>query len=103
MLACLISSPVRLFANGAMPVPRLNIGLYQWWSEGLHGVAYSPGVSFGGQIPAATSFPQVILTAASFNASLFAAIGAAVGLEGRAMAKCVPAVPSCRDCRATVV
>ena len=76
----------RLFGNGAMAVPRLNIASYQWWSEGLHGVAYAPGVTFGGPVPAATSFPQVGLTAATFNASLFAAIGAAIGREGRAMA-----------------
>ena len=48
-----------LFANGADGIPRLNIWDYQWWSEALHGVANSPGVSFGGNITAATSFPQV--------------------------------------------
>ncbi len=48
-----------LFANSADGVPRLNIPSYEWWSEGLHGVAYSAGVSFGGLFPAATSFPQV--------------------------------------------
>ncbi len=26
-----------LFANGAQAVPRLNIPVYQWWSEALHG------------------------------------------------------------------
>jgi hypothetical protein len=53
------------------------------------GVGGSPGVHWPVELPAATSFPQVVTTAASFNASLFAAIGAAVGLEGRARAKCV--------------
>jgi hypothetical protein len=33
---------------------------YEWWSEALHGVASSPGVRFGGALPAATSFPQVL-------------------------------------------
>ena len=40
-------------------------------------------------VPYTTSFPLVITTGASFNVSLFAAIGAAIGLEGRAMGKCV--------------
>ena len=43
-----------LFANGAKGVPRLNIPSYQWWSEALHGVGHSPGVSFGGKVKAAT-------------------------------------------------
>ncbi|KAH0840843.1 LOW QUALITY PROTEIN: hypothetical protein HID58_092280, partial [Brassica napus] len=36
-------------------------------------------------VPGATSFPQVILTAASFNVSLFQAIGKVVSTEARAM------------------
>lgn len=60
-------------ANG---VTRLGIPTYEWWSEALHGVSYiGPGTHFSGQVPGATSFPQVILTAASFNVSLFQAIG----------------------------
>ena len=57
----------------------------QWWSEALHGVAASPGVQFGGAARGATAVPQVVLTAASFNVSLFAAVGATVGREARAM------------------
>jgi len=34
-----------------------------------------PGTKFGGVYPAATSFPQVITTVASFNASLWESIG----------------------------
>uniref|UniRef100_A0A453HUI7 Uncharacterized protein n=1 Tax=Aegilops tauschii subsp. strangulata TaxID=200361 RepID=A0A453HUI7_AEGTS len=34
-----------------------------------------PGVRFGGAFPGATAFPQVIGTAASFNASLWELIG----------------------------
>jgi beta-glucosidase-like glycosyl hydrolase len=54
------------------------------WSEALHGVADSPGVTFGGVLPGATSFPQVCTTAQSWNRSLFNAIGTTVGTEGRA-------------------
>ncbi|KAL6531673.1 Endo-1,4-beta-xylanase 2 [Orobanche minor] len=72
--------------NGAKGVSRLGIPNYQWWSEALHGVSYTgPGAKFSGLIPGATSFPQVILTAATFNESLFEAIGKVVSTEARAM------------------
>ncbi|ESQ40908.1 hypothetical protein EUTSA_v10012739mg [Eutrema salsugineum] len=70
-------------ANG---VSRLGIPPYNWWSEALHGVSdVGHGTNFSGQVPGATSFPQVILTAASFNVSLFEAIGKVVSTEARAM------------------
>jgi hypothetical protein len=65
---------------------RVHLPSLQWWSEALHGVASSPGVQFGGAVRGATAFPQVLLTAASFNRSLFRAVGATVGREARAMA-----------------
>jgi hypothetical protein len=43
--------------------------------EGLHGVADSPSVHFGGSTPTATSFPLPILSAASFNRHLWNKIG----------------------------
>lgn len=70
-----LQEKIRLLVNNAIPVPRLGIKGYEWWSEALHGVAISPGVHFGGAFPGATSFPQVITTAASFNASLWEQIG----------------------------
>jgi xylan 1,4-beta-xylosidase len=67
---------VRLLVNNAAGVPRLGINGYEWWSEALHGVSNTgPGVHFGGQFPGATSFPQVITSAASFNTSLWELIG----------------------------
>ncbi|KAJ6711411.1 SUGAR HYDROLASE-RELATED [Salix purpurea] len=52
----------------------------------LHGVSYvGPGTRFSSVVAGATSFPQVILTAASFNTSLFEAIGKVVSTEARAM------------------
>uniref|UniRef100_A0A7N0TW24 Fibronectin type III-like domain-containing protein n=2 Tax=Kalanchoe fedtschenkoi TaxID=63787 RepID=A0A7N0TW24_KALFE len=72
--------------NGAASVPRLGIPKYEWWSEALHGVSSTgPGTRFDNAVPGATSFPQVILTAASFNTSLFEAIGKVVSTEARAM------------------
>ncbi|ESQ41007.1 hypothetical protein EUTSA_v10012725mg [Eutrema salsugineum] len=73
-------------SNTAASVPRLGIPPYEWWSESLHGIADNgPGVSFNGSVSSATSFPQVIVSAASFNRTLWYEIGSAVAVEGRAM------------------
>ncbi|KAL7139616.1 hypothetical protein ABFS83_09G064800 [Erythranthe nasuta] len=81
-----LQEKVRLLVNNAAAVPRLGIMGYEWWSEALHGVSnVGPGTRFGGQFPGATSFPQVITTAASFNESLWEEIGKVVSDEGRAM------------------
>ncbi len=56
-------------------VPRLNIPAYNWWNEGLHGVARSG---------TATSFPQAIGMAAAFSRELMQAEGDIVAEEGRA-------------------
>jgi hypothetical protein len=57
-------------------VARLGVPAYKWWSEALHGVANAGrGIHLDGPLRAATSFPQVILTAASFNPHLWYRIG----------------------------
>lgn len=73
-----------LLSNNAKGVSRLNIPAYQWWSEALHGIGGSPGVTFNGSTPFATSFPQVVTTSSSFNTTLFSLIGDAIGTEGHA-------------------
>ncbi|XP_057785615.1 beta-D-xylosidase 1 [Salvia miltiorrhiza] len=81
-----LQEKIRMLVNNAAPVERLGISGYEWWSEALHGVSNTgPGVKFGGEFPGATSFPQVITTAASYNASLWEAIGQVVSDEARAM------------------
>ncbi|KAK6937298.1 Glycoside hydrolase, family 3, N-terminal [Dillenia turbinata] len=81
-----LQEKIKLLVNNAAGVTRLGIKGYEWWSEALHGVSnVGPGTRFGGDIPAATSFPQVITTVASFNASLWEAIGRVVSDEARAM------------------
>lgn len=71
-----LQEKIGFLVNSAGSVSRLGIPKYEWWSEALHGVSYvGPGTHFSNVVPGATSFPQVILTAASFNASLFQAIG----------------------------
>ncbi|KAL8142640.1 hypothetical protein V2J09_015672 [Rumex salicifolius] len=81
-----VPEKVKLLVSGAAAVPRLGIKQYEWWSEALHGVSnVGPGTKFGGKFPGATSFPQVISTVASFNASLWEEIGRVVSDEARAM------------------
>ncbi|TYJ15501.1 hypothetical protein E1A91_A10G187800v1 [Gossypium mustelinum] len=81
-----LAEKIRLLVNNAAAVPRLGIQGYEWWSEALHGVSnVGPGTKFGGAFPGATSFPQVITTAASFNESLWEQIGRVVSDEARAM------------------
>ncbi|KAK8930507.1 putative beta-D-xylosidase 7 [Platanthera zijinensis] len=71
----------------APPIPRLGLPAYKWWSEALHGVSDAGrGIHYnGGPISTGTSFPQVILTAASFNPFLWYRIGEAIGTEARAL------------------
>ena len=59
----------------APAIPRLNVPAYNWWNEGLHGVARA-GV--------ATVFPQAIGMAASFDTELLQEVGETVAIEGRA-------------------
>ncbi|GAB5365706.1 hypothetical protein AAMO2058_001081000 [Amorphochlora amoebiformis] len=75
-----------LLTNSAFAAPSVNLSSYQWWSEALHGVGQSPGVSFKDQCPFATIYPQVQTTSQSWNKTLFAALGTAIATEGRAMA-----------------
>ena len=55
-------------------VSRLFIPAYNWWNEGLHGVA---------RAGEATVFPQAIALAATFNDSLLQQIGTAISAEAR--------------------
>ncbi|KAI3978506.1 hypothetical protein MKX01_015681 [Papaver californicum] len=62
--------------NTAPAIHRLGIPGYEWRSEALHGVSNKGlAIRFNGLIRSATSFPQVILTAASFDTHLWYRIG----------------------------
>ncbi|XP_037493295.1 probable beta-D-xylosidase 5 [Jatropha curcas] len=81
-----LQEKVQQLGHGAYGVPRLGLPKYNWWSEALHGVSsVGPGTFFDEVVPAATSFPTVILTTASFNESLWKTIGQAISTEARAM------------------
>lgn len=71
-----LDEKISQLVSSAPPIPRLGIPAYEWWSEALHGVAnVGRGIHFEGTIRSATSFPQVILTAASFDAYQWYRIG----------------------------
>lgn len=59
----------------ASAIPRLGIPEYNWWNEGLHGVARSGY---------ATVFPQAIGMAATWDTSLIQRIGDVISTEARA-------------------
>ena len=56
-------------------IARLNIPEYNWWNEGLHGVA---------RAGTATMFPQAIALAAMFDKDMMVKVGNVIGLETRA-------------------
>ncbi|CAF0841119.1 unnamed protein product [Adineta ricciae] len=78
------SEKITQLVTTAAAIPRLGLPKFEWWSEALHGVAYSPGVSFGGDLPAASSFPTPINIGATFNMSLVHRIASVVSTEARA-------------------
>ncbi len=59
----------------APAIPRLGVPAYNWWNEALHGVARN---GF------ATSFPESIGLAATFDTKLMHEVGATIAVEGRA-------------------
>lgn len=59
----------------APAIPRLGIPAYNWWNEGLHGVA---------RAGTATVFPQAIGLAAAFDGQLIYEIAQIIAHEGRA-------------------
>ncbi|KAG6901879.1 hypothetical protein C0995_007003 [Termitomyces sp. Mi166 len=67
-------------------VPRLGLPSYEWWSEALHGVAWSPGVTFAasGNFSSATSFPQPITLGSAFDDPLVKAVAEVISTEARA-------------------
>lgn len=61
--------------NRAPAIPRLGIPAYNWWNEGLHGIARN---GF------ATAFPQAIGLAATFDPELVEQVGTVAATEARA-------------------
>jgi beta-glucosidase len=70
-----LEEEVSQLIDRAAPIPRLDIPAYNWWNEGLHGIARSGY---------ATMFPQAIGNAATWDAPLVRSIGEVVSIEARA-------------------
>jgi beta-glucosidase len=70
-----LKEKVSQMRDHAAAIPRLGVPKYDWWNEGLHGVA------FAGY---ATNFPQVIGMAATWDTDLVHAMGETVSTEARA-------------------
>ncbi|NYF51943.1 glycoside hydrolase family 3 C-terminal domain-containing protein [Tunturiibacter gelidoferens] len=70
-----LDEKVAQLINTAPAIPRLNLPAYDYWSEGLHGVARSGY---------ATLFPQAIGMAATWDAPLIHQISTAISIEARA-------------------
>lgn len=66
---------IAMLGNNSPAIERLKIPAYNWWNEGLHGVA---------RAGEATIFPQAIGMAASFNDVLLKEVASAVSTEARA-------------------
>lgn len=70
-----LAEKISQMQNDASPIPRLQIPGYNWWNEGLHGVARSGY---------ATVFPQAIGLAATWDTSLIERVGDTISTEARA-------------------
>jgi len=70
-----LEEKVSLLGYNSKAVPRLDIPAYNWWNEGLHGVA---------RAGEATIFPQAIGMAATFNDGLIRQVSTVISTEARA-------------------
>ncbi|MGN6208931.1 glycoside hydrolase family 3 C-terminal domain-containing protein [Asticcacaulis sp.] len=70
-----LSEKAAQLINDAPAIPRLGIREYNWWNEGLHGVAAAGH---------ATVFPQAVGLAATFDAPLVHQVADTVSVEFRA-------------------
>ena len=70
-----LSEKVSQMQNEAPAIPRLHVAEYDWWNEGLHGVARSGY---------ATVFPQAIGLAATWDTALVRHVGDTISTEARA-------------------
>ncbi len=70
-----LAEKVSQMQDVATAIPRLGIPSYNWWNEALHGVA---------RAGLATSFPQAIGLAATWDTDLMRRVGDAISTEARA-------------------
>src|SRR6185437_1318585 len=70
-----LAEKVSQMQNHAVAIPRLHVPEYDWWSEGLHGIARSGY---------ATVFPQAIGLAATWDIPLMHEVATTISTEARA-------------------
>lgn len=70
-----LAEKVSQMQNHAVAIPRLDVPAYDWWSEGLHGIARSGY---------ATVFPQAIGLAATWDTPLMHEVATTISTEARA-------------------
>ena len=70
-----LEEKVSQMQNHAVAIPRLDVPEYDWWSEGLHGIARSGY---------ATVFPQAIGLAATWDLPLMHQVASTISTEARA-------------------
>src|SRR5579883_534399 len=70
-----LEEKVSQMQNHSAAIPRLNIPEYDWWNEGLHGIARSGY---------ATVFPQAIGLAATWDTDLMHRVSDTISTEARA-------------------
>ncbi|MFZ0393957.1 MAG: glycoside hydrolase family 3 C-terminal domain-containing protein [Terracidiphilus sp.] len=70
-----LEEKVQQMRDHAPAIPRLGVPKYDWWNEGLHGVAFSGY---------ATNFPQVIGMAATWDTPLVHRMAETISTEARA-------------------
>jgi beta-glucosidase len=70
-----LEEKVSQMMNAAKPIERLGIPQYEWWNEGLHGVA---------RAGYATVFPQAIGLAATWDTDLMFTVADVISTEARA-------------------
>lgn len=70
-----LEEKVSQLGNNSPAIPRLGVPAYNWWNEGLHGVARAGN---------ATVFPQAIAMAATFDTPLMHSVADVISTEFRA-------------------
>ncbi|KAH8820822.1 glycoside hydrolase family 3 protein [Xylogone sp. PMI_703] len=81
--------PYIRYDNNGLGAPKIGLPPYDWWSEALHGVATSRGVTFapaGQNYSYATSFANPIILGAAFDDDLIKSVATVVSTEARAFA-----------------
>ncbi|RAR06491.1 glycoside hydrolase family 3 protein [Stemphylium lycopersici] len=80
-----LEEKINATSSGSPGVARLGIPPYQWWNEGLHGIA-GPYTNFSdeGDYSYSTSFPQPILMGAAFDDELITEVAKVISTEARA-------------------